>query len=127
PRGRKRKGSRGGNCLKGWMLAVPRCSGGFSSEHFWIVGLRLRAATKGRHSAQKAGPFRRVADGGGRRGAVLNESSRSKRVKNVLSLQAARDRSNQRLLERLEAENAQLRDCVVELMLEIQALHGGAK
>src|SRR5262249_43254744 len=37
-------------------------------------------------------------------------SSRSKRVKNVLSLQAARERSNQRLLERLEAENAQLRD-----------------
>ena len=27
----------------------------------------------------------------------------------------------------LEAENAQLRDCVVELMLEIQALHDGAK
>ena len=36
-------------------------------------------------------------------------------------------RSNQRLLERLEAENAQLQDCVVELMLEIQALHDGAK
>ena len=57
----------------------------------------------------------------------MNESSQSTRVKNVLSLQAARERSNQRLLERLEAENAQLRDCVVELMLEIQALHGGAK
>src|SRR6516225_7370074 len=24
----------------------PECSGGFSSEHFWIDGLRLRAATK---------------------------------------------------------------------------------
>ena len=61
---------------------------------------------------------------------------------NVLSLQVAREcarqaksaldrqifkRSNQRLLERLEAENAQLRDCVVELMFEIQAVHGGAK
>ena len=65
----------------------------------------------------------------------MNESSRSKGVKNVLSLQVARERtrqanskrSNQRLLERLEAENAQLRDCVVELMLEIQALHDGAK
>ena len=72
----------------------------------------------------------------------MNESSRSKRVKNVLSLQLARERtrqtkagsdrqiserSNQRLIERLEAENAQLRGCVVELMLEIQALHGGAK
>ena len=29
---------------------------------------------------------------------------------------------NQRLLERVEAENAQLRDSVVELMLQIQAL-----
>jgi len=60
---------------------------------------------------------------------------------NVLSLQVAREcarqakatsdrqiskRSNQRL-QRLEAENAQLRDCVVELMLEIQAVHGGAE
>jgi hypothetical protein len=42
----KRGGSSGGNCLKGWMLAVPRCSGGLSSEHFWIDGHRLRAATK---------------------------------------------------------------------------------
>jgi hypothetical protein len=74
----------------------------------------------------------------------MNESSRSKGVKNVLSLQVARERTrqakaasdrqtskrsnhNQRLLERLEAENAQLRDCVMELMLEIQALHDDAK
>jgi hypothetical protein len=64
-------------------------------------------------------------------------SSRSKGVKNVLSLQVARERtrqakaasdrqiskrSNQRLLERLEAENAQLQGRVAELMLEIQAL-----
>jgi hypothetical protein len=34
---------------------------------------------------------------------------------------------SQRLLERLETENAQLRDCVVELMLEIRALHDGDK
>ena len=34
---------------------------------------------------------------------------------------------NQRLLERLEAENAQLRASVVELMLEIRALRDGAK
>ena len=62
--------------------------------------------------------------------------------KNVVSLQVARERarqprgasnrhvskrSNQSLLERLEAENAQLRDCVVELMIEIQALHDGAE
>jgi len=72
----------------------------------------------------------------------MNESSRSKRVKNVLSLEAARKRarpprggskghvskrSNQRLLERLETENAQLRASVVELMLEIRALRDGAK
>ena len=115
--------------------------GGFSSEHFWTDGLRLRAATR-RHSAQKAVPFRRLQDGGDSRGLIMNESSRLKGVKNVVSLQLARERtrqakaasdrqiskrSNQRLLERLEAENAQLRDCVVELMLEIQALHDGAK
>jgi len=44
----------------------------------------------------------------------MNEFPRS----NVFSLLPAK----QRLLERLEAENAQLRDTVAELMLEIQAL-----
>ena len=89
------------------------------------------------------GLLRAVAqDGGDSTGLIMNESSRSKGVKNVLSLQVARERtrqakaasdrqiserSNQRLRERLEAENAQLRDCVVELMLEIQALDDGAK
>ena len=62
-------------------------------------------------------------------------------MSNVLSLEFARERSwqsvwnpettelngrgstgNQRLLERLEAENAQLRHSVVELALQIQAL-----
>jgi hypothetical protein len=72
----------------------------------------------------------------------MKEIARSKRIKNVVSLQVARERTrqakaasdrqisksnNQRLLERLEAENAQLRDCVVELMHEIQALRDGAK
>jgi hypothetical protein len=33
--------------------------------------------------------------------------------------------SNQRLVERLEAENAQLRGRVVDLMLQIQALRDG--
>jgi hypothetical protein len=46
--------------------------------------------------------------------AQMNEISRS----NVFSLLSA----NQRLLERLEAENARLRCSVVELTLEIQAL-----
>ena len=72
----------------------------------------------------------------------MNEISRSKRAKNVLSLQVARERarqakgasdrqvskrSNPRLLERLEAENAQLRARVVELILEIRPLRDGAK
>src|SRR5262249_45608138 len=71
----------------------------------------------------------------------MNKIARSK---NVLSVQLAHERawqprggfnerafkrlglgqsaSNQRLLERLEAENAQLRDSLVNLMLQIQAL-----
>ena len=35
--------------------------------------------------------------------------------------------SNQKLLERLEAENAQLRENVVELALQIQALRDGVR
>jgi hypothetical protein len=63
---------------------------------------------------------------------------------NVLSLQLARERSwqsvwnteatgpggnasNQRLFERLEAENAQLRCSVVELALQVQALRDAAR
>jgi hypothetical protein len=72
----------------------------------------------------------------------MNEISRSKRIKNVVSLQVARERarrpkdgsnryvskrSNQKLLERLEAENAQLRGNVVHLLLQIQALRCGAR
>jgi cell division protein FtsB len=37
------------------------------------------------------------------------------------------ERSNQRPLERLEAENAQLRERVADLMLQIQALRDGGK
>jgi len=37
-----------------------------------------------------------------------------------------RSTSNQRLLERLEAENAQLRRSVVELVLQVQALRDGS-
>jgi hypothetical protein len=74
----------------------------------------------------------------------MNETSRLRRreirwKKNVLSLQLARDRArppnggsdvlsaNRRLFERLEAENSQLRDSVVDLMLQIQALRDGAR
>jgi hypothetical protein len=68
----------------------------------------------------------------------MNKIARSNRRENVLSFareHAWRTRGssnvvafelglsvNQRLLERLEAENAQLRRGVVELMLKIQAL-----
>jgi hypothetical protein len=58
----------------------------------------------------------------------------------VLSLRLARERawqsateleavnaSSQRLLERLETENAQLRGSVVELALQIQALRDAAR
>jgi hypothetical protein len=66
-------------------------------------------------------------------------------MSNVLSLQLARERawqsvlnsetteldggsgSNHRLLQRLEAENAQLRGSVVELALQIQALRDAAR
>jgi len=71
----------------------------------------------------------------------MTESSQSKRIKNVLSLEVARKRprpprgsssgqvsrsNNQRLIERLEAENTLLRDSVVELLLQIQALRNDA-
>jgi len=124
------------------------CSGGFSSEHFWIDGHRLRAVTKASQRGKgRAAPERgsSIAQPVVNRGVgipaggwFMNEIARSKKKKNVVSLQAARERRRQPrgdsnrhvskgLLERLEAENAQLRDCVIELMLEIQALHDGAK
>jgi hypothetical protein len=72
----------------------------------------------------------------------MNEFSQSNKTKNVLSLQVAREHDgqptvspngpvskhgNQRPLEQLEAENAQLRECVVDLMLQIQALRDDAR
>jgi cell division protein FtsB len=70
----------------------------------------------------------------------MNRIARSNRKQDVLSF--ARERAwqprggsnapvelsaNQRPLERLEAENAQLRRSVVELVLQIQALRDGAR
>ena len=74
----------------------------------------------------------------------MNKIARSKRKNEAPSVQLVHDRawqrrggsngqafqrpslwqsaSNQRLLERLEAENAQLRDSLVDLMLQTQAL-----
>jgi hypothetical protein len=79
----------------------------------------------------------------------MNKVARSNRRKDVPSVQLAYERawqlrggsnenafkrlsleqsaSNQRLLERLEAENAQLRGSVMKLVLQIQALRDGAK
>jgi hypothetical protein len=81
----------------------------------------------------------------------MNNIARSKKRENVLSLQLARDRvrqsrggsnphvslavsnsettefGNQRRLERLEAENAQLRSHVVDLLLQLQASRDGAR
>jgi hypothetical protein len=72
---------------------------------------------------------------------LMNNKAQSKGSQNVLSLQLARNHpwqqrggsnapvgpsANERSLERLEAENAQLRGRVVELMLQIQALRDGA-
>jgi hypothetical protein len=64
----------------------------------------------------------------------MNKIARSKRRENVLSLAREhawqpRDGSNVHtfipaLLERLEAENAQLRGRVVELALQVQTLRG---
>jgi hypothetical protein len=68
----------------------------------------------------------------------MNEMSRSKRIKNVVSLRVARERDRQPrgdsnkhvskgLLERFEAENAQLRGSVVDLLLQIQALRDASR
>ena len=76
-------------------------------------------------------------EGGDTEGWFKNEIFRSKRIKNVVSLQVARERgrqprgdSNRHVsngpLERLEAENAQLRGSVVDLLLQIQALRDDA-
>jgi hypothetical protein len=117
--GGKERRSRGGNRPKRWRLAVPRCSGNFSSEHFWIDWasrgwimnnvLRLRLAGEGGRQPR-----------GGSHGPAL-----SMRNPETTRLDG-RSTSSQRLFERLEAENAQLRGNVVHLMLQIQALRDGA-
>src|SRR5262249_16191925 len=72
-----------------------------------------------------------ASHGGRRRGGLMNKIARSNRGKDVLSFAREhawpRDGSNVHtflpvLLERLEAENAQLRGSVVELTLQVQAL-----
>ena len=129
-------------------------------EYFGLMGvahgpLRRRHSGRGRAVPERAPVdpssfasvrstccHRWLEDGGDGRGWIMNESSQSKRIKNVLSLEVARERArpprggsnghvpkrnNQRLLARLEAENAQLRASVVALILQIQALRDDAK
>ena len=128
-------------------------------EYFGLMGvahgpLRRRHSGRGRAVRERAPVdpssfasvrstccHRWLEDGGDGRGWIMNESSQSMRIKNVLSLEVARKRtrpprgsssghvsrsSNQRLIERLEAENTLLRDSVVELLLQIQALRNDA-
>ena len=45
-KGEERKGQSRREPSERSNVGRPKCSGGFSSEHFWIDGLRLRAATK---------------------------------------------------------------------------------
>src|SRR5260370_34683259 len=81
-------------------------------------------------------------DGTGAWGWFMNEISRSNRIKNVLSLEMAREharqprgspnghvskRSNQRPLQRLEAHNAQRRARVADLKLPIRAVGDGGR
>src|SRR5262249_40314850 len=56
-RGKKEKGGPSGNRLKGWMLAVPRCSGG-GSEHLLDRWATTAAATK---APQRGRPCRSQA------------------------------------------------------------------
>ena len=124
--------------------------GGFNSEHLWMMGNDCGPLRR-RHIAETAVPFQSAARrllnllfdrGWGYRGRFMNEVSRSKRIKNVVSLRVTRERArpprdgsdrhvskrgNQKLLEQLEAENAQLRGSVVDLLLQIQALRDGAR
>jgi hypothetical protein len=116
---------------------IPNISGSVGSD---------RGPLRRRHSAEKVVPFpsamRRLlnllsTEGGDTEGWFMNEISRSKRIKNVVSLQVARERGRQPRgdsnryvsngpLERLEAENARLRGSVVDLLLQIQALRDDA-
>src|SRR5262249_8796421 len=55
-RRKREKGGRGGKRLKGWVLGVPRCLGGFWFRTFWDRW----AKTAGRYesgAAGEAGPF----------------------------------------------------------------------
>jgi hypothetical protein len=114
-------------------LLVPNISGSMGSDCGPLEGTAAQKASRPRAlhvddrgwimnnvlSLRLAGERARQPNGGpiGQALAVWNPQTTQ------LDGQSA---SNQRLFERLEAENAQLRGSVVDLMLQIQALRGGA-
>ena len=63
---------------------------------------------------------------GGSNGHAFKELAQSV-WKSQTTERGGRIASNEKLLERLEAENAQLRENVVELALQIQALRDGVR
>ena len=130
PRGDERKGNRGGNYPKNWMLAVANVRGALVPNISGSTGTDCGPLRR-RHSAEKAVPLPSAArrllnllltEGGGYRpgGWFMNEIARSKRIKNVVSLQVARERRHQPRGD--SNRHAQLRGSVVELALQIQAL-----
>jgi len=118
--GKNERGSRGGNHLKGWMLVVPNVRGVLVPNISGSMGCdcgplrRCPARKRPRRSRVLLVDLRNLLsiDGGDTRGGVHERDLSIKCVQSAVS----------ESLERLEAENAQLRDTVAELMLEIQAL-----
>src|SRR5262245_17289128 len=123
------------------MLAVPRCSGGFSFRTFldrWAAtaGRSKRHSAKGEPSPSATrrwegvdheqctapAPCRRACSATERRPEWTGLVSGNPQTTRLDGQSAG----NQRLVERLEAENARLRSRVVDLMLQIQALLDGA-
>ena len=119
------------------MLAVANVRGALVPNISGSMGTGCGPLRKGRVTPSAARRLLHLllTEGGWGTGGgwFMNEIARSKRIKNVVSLQVARERRRQPrgdsnrhvskgLLERLEAENAQLRDSVAELVLQIQAL-----
>src|SRR5262249_53228324 len=118
---------------------VPNISGSIGSD----CGAATKAPQRGKGRARFPHAARRSAQPiVGIQGCFMKEISRSNRMKNVLSLQVAREHARQprggsnghvsklsdhRARERLEAENARLRDSVVDLLLQIQVLRDGAR
>src|SRR6266487_459762 len=101
----------------GWPSRDVR--GDFSSEHFWIDWASRGWIMNNVLRLQLAGEGARQPRGGSHGPALSMRNPETTQLD-------GRSTSSQRLFERLEAENAQLRGSVVHLMLQIQALRDGA-